>query len=305
MGSIGVTFRAIDSLHLCIRLFVVRSYMLSNMMAVIGLVITSAAVIFHHVQMLCLGVLYQGIFLQGLKITGSARKYIFMAELFVVYEVSLLQGFVWAQLALEAVKGFLDEVAGLVFLSIFARLATNAHTPKSLVLVQVRNVTCYSVLVEGFVVAAFTSISHLLLVHGDHVGCQILVLGSCVITLATLFLLFIPLFRDQSFFVCDCSSTTSNPSFNVFNFGLNLLSDGLILFKLGLILCNLGLKSFHLCVMSSHITFEMFLTLNTFLAANSDYSASFSFVDYFLVGGNIELEVGLVVAAGALEPLVE
>ena len=174
---------------------------------------------------------------------------------------------------------------------------------------QVRNVTCHSVLVERFVVAAFASISHLLLVHGDLVSCQILVLRSCVIALATLFLLFIPLFSDQCFFVCDCSSTTSNPSFNVFNFGLNLLGDGLnflsnglILFKLGLILFKLGLKSFHFCVLSSHLTFEMFLTLNTFLAANSDYSANFSFVDFFLVGGNIELEVRLVLAVGTLEP---
>ena len=223
-----------------------------------------------------------------------------MAELFVVDEVSLLQGFVRAQLALEAVKGFLDEVAGLVFLSIFARLAANTQTPQSFVLVQVCNVTCYSVLVEGFVVAAFASISHLLLVHGDHVSCQILILGSCVITLATLFLLFILLFSDQSFFVCDCPeiifpSITSKPNFNVFYFGLILLSNGLILF-------NLGLKSFHFCVMSSHLTFKMFLTLNTFLAANSDYSANFSFVDSFLVGGNIELEVRLVVAVGTLEP---
>ena len=73
MDSVGVTFRAIDPFDLCIRLFVVGSYVLSNMMTVVGLVITSAAVIFHHVQMLCLGVLYQGIFLQGLKITGSTR----------------------------------------------------------------------------------------------------------------------------------------------------------------------------------------------------------------------------------------
>ena len=73
MDSVGVTFRAIDPFDLCIRLFVVGSYVLSNMMTVIGLVITSAAVIFDHVQMLCLGVLYKGIFLQGLKITGSAR----------------------------------------------------------------------------------------------------------------------------------------------------------------------------------------------------------------------------------------
>ena len=174
---------------------------------------------------------------------------------------------------------------------------------------QVRNVTCHSVLVERFVVAAFASISHLLLVHGDLVSCQILILGSFVIALATLFLLFITLFSDQSFYLCDCSSTISNPSFNVFNFGLNLLSDGLnllsnglILFKLGLILFKLGLKSFHFCVMSSHLTFEMFLTLNTFLAANSDYSANFSIVDSFLVGGNIELEVGLVLAVGTLEP---
>ena len=52
-----------------------------------------------------------------------------MAKLLVVDKVSLLQGFVWAQLALEAFKGLLDEVASFVFFSIFARLATNAQTP--------------------------------------------------------------------------------------------------------------------------------------------------------------------------------
>ena len=129
MNSVGVTFRAIDPFDLCIRLLMVASYVLSNMMTVIGLVVASAAVIFHQVQMLCLGVLYQGIFLQGLKITGSAREHIFMAKLFVVDKVSLLQGFVRAQLAKEAFKGFLDKVAGFVFLSILTRLATNSYTP--------------------------------------------------------------------------------------------------------------------------------------------------------------------------------
>ena len=99
-----------------------------------------------------------------------------------------------------------------------------------------------------------------------------------------------------------------NPNFNVpilVGIEYHLIqvdSFHFILFKLGLILLKFGLKSFHLCVMSSHLTFEMFLTLNTFLAANSDYSANFSIVDSFLVGGNIELEVRLVLAVGTLEP---
>ena len=92
---------------------------LSNMVAVIRFVLAVAAVVLDNGQMLRLCVSFQGHLFQCFKIAGSAGQDIFMAKFFVVCEVCLLQGFVGTQFASKPIKGFLDEVAGIMLLPIF------------------------------------------------------------------------------------------------------------------------------------------------------------------------------------------
>ena len=191
-----------------------------------------AAVVLHNGQMLRLCVPFQRHLFQGFKIARSAGEDVLMAKFFVVCEVCLLQGFVGTELASKSVKGFLDEVTSNMFLPIFTGLATNAHGPQSLILVMTTYVTRNTVLVERFVVTALTSISHLLLVNGNHVRSQVLVLCSCVIAFIAFFLAFVNWRRKGIFFFCNCLFLDNiffcNQLFLVFldnNFSLAFICD--------------------------------------------------------------------------------
>ena len=85
-------------------------------------------------------------------------------------------GFVRTHLASKSIEGFLNEVTCFVLLTIFTRLAANTNSSKTLILVMIANVACDAVLVEGFVVTAFTRISDLLPVNCDHMSPHVLVL---------------------------------------------------------------------------------------------------------------------------------
>ena len=134
-------------------------------------------------------------------------------------------------------------------------------------------VTRNAVFVERLVFAAFASISYLLLVNCNHVSSHVLVLCSCVIAFITLFLALVS-WRWRG----------------VFFFGnwlhLVFLDDNI--FNLALI-CNCA-------------TLDMLFTSHVIVAANAHDLAILASVDSPLMGCHVELEVGLVVAAGALEP---
>ena len=176
MNSVGFTFWAIDPLDGGGSVLVVGGYVLTHVVTIVRFVLAMAAVVLHNGQMFRLRVPFQGHLFKCLKFAGSAGQNIFMAKFFVVCEVFLMVGFVRTQLTSKSIEGFLNEVTCFVLLTIFTRLAANTNSSKTLILVMIANVACDAVLVEGFVVTAFTRISDLLPVNGNHVSSHVLVL---------------------------------------------------------------------------------------------------------------------------------